>query len=737
MDYIDLNMDDPNEDLGIFNDNEYSDEYSEILFGTALEWDEALETAEHVIGIQWINDARIKRVEELKSKVDINLQTKRIEKIHFTMPNDNDKLSSVFDGIPYGIVKKNRTGVGATTLELSSNRNSIVVVPTRALAYGKAAGSKIDEMNKYRVLYVGGHITGFNPPSIEEYLNDDEITPKKFIVVIDSLKRLIETIGYDTLNDYFIMFDEVDSLQDSSHYRDNIEKNFDYYFKFDHKRRCIVSATIGSFSNPALKNESTIEVEFNNPAPRNIILRPTRTPIPLTRDEVLRIHSENPNDKIVIALNLLSDGILHIIESLPDDVKNLCSILCSDTNKDNAQPYYTECENDMLSSQITFMTSNYFVGVDINEPFHLICSQWTRHSFTLLSTEKLQQIAGRCRIPNGILSETIIYNWNENTADIDLLKLEQSLVHKAYQLSNLDKILNEVRPNFPLLFNGVFGINRNNILDAAKQRYEYSDKISIIRLDNEGNIVPSFFNIDNILIQNKLRTSLYKYPEILKEKLIQEGNNITYIIDTSDGVEPISDNIIDCVSAHVTSTIENQREEVINRLRETDEANRKRVARDLRINVMESVKRFIKHFIELCDYIEFEYLVDLLKRYDTHREYTPFKNAVLIWCLDDSHGIKTTIENNFSIGSFMTGEELLEAYNSIYHGILGMNPITSVTKVHHKIKPIVKLSPRTSTTRNGVQVNGYRVVSLNPYNFQGEPKQIIPSTQNMVRLLKL
>ena len=337
------------------NQNEYSDEYSEILFGTTLEWDEALETVEQVIGVQWINDARIKRVEKLKSKVDINLQTKRIEKIHFTMPSDDDKLSSVFEGIPYGIIKKNRTGVGATTLELSSNRNSIVVVPTRALAYGKAAGSKIDNTNKYRVLYVGGHITGFNPPSIEQYLDDNEITPKKFIVVIDSLKKLIETIGSDNLNNYFIMFDEVDSLQDSSHYRENIEKNFDYYYKFDHKKRCIVSATIGSFSNPALKNESTIDVEFNNPAPRNIILRPTRTPIPLTRDEVLRIHNENPNDKIVIALNLLKDGILYIIESLPDDVKNLCGILCSDTNKDNAQPYYTECENNMLSSQITFM----------------------------------------------------------------------------------------------------------------------------------------------------------------------------------------------------------------------------------------------------------------------------------------------------------------------------------------------------------------------------------------------
>ena len=39
--------------------------------------------------------------------------------------------------MPHGIVNKQLPGVGATTLEINSNRNSIIVLPTKALAFSK------------------------------------------------------------------------------------------------------------------------------------------------------------------------------------------------------------------------------------------------------------------------------------------------------------------------------------------------------------------------------------------------------------------------------------------------------------------------------------------------------------------------------------------------------------------------------------------------------------------------
>ena len=48
----------------------------------------------------------------------------KIQAIEFNMEGKK-YLGEVFDSIPFGILNKNRTGVGATTLEIEAKRNSI------------------------------------------------------------------------------------------------------------------------------------------------------------------------------------------------------------------------------------------------------------------------------------------------------------------------------------------------------------------------------------------------------------------------------------------------------------------------------------------------------------------------------------------------------------------------------------------------------------------------------------
>lgn len=60
-----------------------------------------------------------------------------VECVDITILEEGKKLSDIFYTTPYGVVKKNVTGIGATTLELRCERNSIIVVPTKALAYEK------------------------------------------------------------------------------------------------------------------------------------------------------------------------------------------------------------------------------------------------------------------------------------------------------------------------------------------------------------------------------------------------------------------------------------------------------------------------------------------------------------------------------------------------------------------------------------------------------------------------
>ena len=46
-------------------------------------------------------------------------------------------LSNHFNQLPYGLIDKSITGLGATTLEMKAKRNSIIVTPTKNLAYSK------------------------------------------------------------------------------------------------------------------------------------------------------------------------------------------------------------------------------------------------------------------------------------------------------------------------------------------------------------------------------------------------------------------------------------------------------------------------------------------------------------------------------------------------------------------------------------------------------------------------
>ena len=115
------------------------------------------------------------------------------------------------DKMPHGIVDKQVAGIGATSLEIDSKRNSIIVFPTKILAYNKW------QRNKTKLLYVGGKINDERDTTsikeIQSYLSDDKVVYKKFLVVADSLYKLLQIIGKEHYKDYFLMIDEVYMIQ--------------------------------------------------------------------------------------------------------------------------------------------------------------------------------------------------------------------------------------------------------------------------------------------------------------------------------------------------------------------------------------------------------------------------------------------------------------------------------------------------------------------------------------------
>lgn len=368
------------------------------------------------------------------------------------------KLGDVMTKLPNGIVFKDETGMGATTLELRSKRNSIIVEPIKITASSKA--------HKYngKVLYVGSPTENYHPNKIEDkdilkYLQDSEIKFKKIIVVADSLNRVINAIldlsainkldaaekeiqnladlfgvkrdeilentengttkekikknrDYKILSNYFLFIDEIDSFQLDSSYRRSMEDCLDYYKMFMKTHRCMLSATDIRFTDPELQNETLTIIKYNLKTQRtiDIITSGTKQLLGKTIDRIIEKQQLHPNDKILVAFNSVS-GCFNLAENLSRlgiFKKEQIGILCSIQSKDKVGGYFQELDSDSLPKSINFITSAYFTGFDLHEQFHLISISGNRSISQALSERRLKQIAGRCRV--GLLSETVIHD---------------------------------------------------------------------------------------------------------------------------------------------------------------------------------------------------------------------------------------------------------------------------------------------------------------------------------------
>ena len=218
-------------------------------------------------------------------------------------------------------------------------------------------------------MYVGSPIgdikSDITPKKIEEYLLLENGKPKKFLVVADSLPKVLKAIGEEHYNDYFLMVDEVDSLQSDSTYRPALENVMDYYTKFNQTNRAAVSATLRNFTHPVLLEETVITTAYKNMPKRHITLSHTNNEDMATILTIQAILKKDSNSKILVAYNSL-DGMLVCIDlllkGLGKDFDSSIGILCGEMSKDKAGKYYTHIEEDgTLKEQIVFKTCANFL----------------------------------------------------------------------------------------------------------------------------------------------------------------------------------------------------------------------------------------------------------------------------------------------------------------------------------------------------------------------------------------
>jgi hypothetical protein len=523
------------------------------------------------------------------------------------------RLSDIFLKMPYGIVDKQITGIGATTLELNAKRNSIIVEPLKAIAYSKA-------MTNPDYFYVGSKIGSIKSDveelDIKNYIAKSKILYKKILVVSDSLPKVIQAIGEEVFLTYFLMIDEVDSFQADSHFRAKMELCLDIYKIFNREKRNMVTATMLPFSDPYLKDEKVIEINFEFPEKRYINLIYTRTIQDTTAFKISELHKSNPDQKIFIAYNSINEP-LNIIRILTEHFKidkSVLKIACSVASKKKAGDLFIELSNDNLSGTIFFLTSAYFTGVDIEECFHCISVSDGQIPNTLLSEHRLKQIAGRCR--KELYSETVIYSiYQRDESPYEKLDEDGLLKIANLQLEGL-KCLEKQYKKDEILKKELIKVMQAYI-DAENHR-----GLSFIRTDKNKELKISYFNIDACLEINRVKQKLYMNNKQLPNAL--ESNNYTVSYEEID-------KDYDIFKGKNNQTDQEIIEDVVDQLL-TMTDNDKRVLYDLKYECGSSLgSRIIDQYMELMPYLDKNLLLEKIKELApknlTH--YKNFKNSVL------------------------------------------------------------------------------------------------------------
>ena len=632
--------------------------------------------------------------------------------------NKRHLLSNYLTKMPHGLVDKKITGIGATTLEINSKRNSIIVFPTKALAYSKHSKHP-------NTLYVGSEIKGekVTNQQIEEYLAKDGY--KKFLVVADSLGRVLGIIGKNH-KDYFLMIDEVDVLQTDNNFRPQLENVIDYYCIFPSKNRCMVTATMKEFSNPLLKKECKFSITWTYNARRDVKLLHTNNITQTVTEEII----SHPIEKIFIAYNSILQ-IRNIITSLDEETRKECAILCSEASIKEAGEYFAPKlgDNDTLPARINFATCCYFTGIDIEDSYHLITVSDVRRSHSMLTLDRMTQIHGRCRKDNGVLSETIIYNTLGYVSVMESMeKYTATLLNKAQKVLKVLESADTISQGDYTLTD-LFAIIKEAIREKAQERIAGNELINLIRRNVDGKYVPAYLNIDYIIERTELYAT-YFMPETLKEVLGKQVKIISYKSLSYD-VPPEQSNIEKANKDAQNKLTDSYIQEAIDNIKvlsTTGQLNDNTLYSYTR-HCRSKTKIFLERFIKLYRYVDLDSLLHQLWESRTSNSvvFKNLNNTVMYWALDEEHPFKVAIRRSFTLNKSYSASEIQEILAPIvqYH-------------LHKVLKPrkyVVLLKSMYATDRTSR--NKYTIREENPRGFKEHTGRIATKENNLLRLFML
>lgn len=395
-------------------------------------------------------------------------------------------LKHVMDEIPSNcILSKKIPGCGATTLELETDHNSIIMVPNVPVIYGKC--QKFEYLlGVYETVTVGDIIRYLNRHDRHKIMT----TPESF----GKVKTAYRLCGIDIYSNPMLLWDECHQLVKDVDFRGDIVLPMDDFFMFE--RKALVSATPIKFSDPRFKGFKTIEVCADYDYQQNIQVVHTYSVAKTVRDYL----ENHKNNKVCIFFNSV-DGIYSMMEQfkIMDDTTVYCAPksrikLKSEHGFTNAYDVWSA----ETMKQYNFFTGRFYTAFDLEleheKPDLLMITDpyikpYTSNTMLDVDTDCIQ-ICGRFRY--GISSATHIYRTDTNI----IAKTREELEKEIY---GLETAYNTIQAAYDCASNKYLRYGFGDLLATSTYRkYLYPD------------LTKNYFRIDNA-INEKLVENRYKF----------------------------------------------------------------------------------------------------------------------------------------------------------------------------------------------------------------------------------
>lgn len=416
--------------------------------------------------------------------------------------NKDQYLSDVIRQIPTNsILSKRIPGCGATTLELNTYRNSIILVPNVPVINSKCQKYK-NLLGVYEKVSVG---------EIAQYLHEHKLykimtTPESF----PKVKKACELCDLNIYTDFFLLDDECHQLVKDVDYRADIVLPMDDFFQFEHK--ALVSATPIKFSDPRFKDFKTIEISAEYDYQQKIQVVHTYS-IARTVREYLENHK---NNKVCIFFNSV-DGIYSIMKQF--GMLNNATVYCAPKSRTKlkSEHDFTNAYNVWSAKtmkQYNFFTGRFYTAFDLQleqeKPDLLMITDPFISPYTMLDVDTdCIQICGRFR--NGISSATHIYRTDEKIIAKTREQLEWEISGHEFAFRTIQSLYNST--------------------DSKELRYGLGEAFETLpfRTYLNPDLTKNWFRIDNE-IHDQLALAKYKFIG----QLDMAYENCHYFIPTFD-----------------------------------------------------------------------------------------------------------------------------------------------------------------------------------------------------------